>query len=86
LVGSARWVGTLRPRTVATVASCVASVAVLPVTTASILYAQGDADALVREVRERGVDVLAVEELTPSAVQRLREAELERPSSRGTGT
>jgi endonuclease/exonuclease/phosphatase (EEP) superfamily protein YafD len=53
------------------------------VMTVNILYGQGDADALVREVRERGVDVLVLEELTPSAVQRLREAGLEQllPSS-----
>jgi endonuclease/exonuclease/phosphatase family metal-dependent hydrolase len=49
----------------------------LTVMTANILYGQGDADALVREVRERGVDVLVVEELTPDAVQRLRVAGLE---------
>src|SRR3954454_9184207 len=49
----------------------------LTVMTANILFGQADADALVREVRERRVDVLFVEELTPSAVQRLREAGLE---------
>ena len=55
----------------------------LTVMTANILFGQADADALVREVRERRVDVLAVEELTPSAVQRLQEAGLEQllPSS-----
>jgi endonuclease/exonuclease/phosphatase (EEP) superfamily protein YafD len=49
----------------------------LTVMTANILFGQADADALVREVRERRVDVLFVEELTPSATQRLREAGLE---------
>jgi hypothetical protein len=46
----------------------------LTVMTANILFGRADADALVREVRERGVDVLAVEELTPAAVERLRDA------------
>jgi hypothetical protein len=35
--------------------------------TANILFGRADAEALVREVEQRGVDVLAVEELTPQA-------------------
>ncbi len=66
----------------------------LIVMTANILYGQADANALVREVRERRVDVLVVEELTPSAVERLREAGLEQllpssvlaPASEAAGT
>jgi endonuclease/exonuclease/phosphatase (EEP) superfamily protein YafD len=55
----------------------------LTVMTANVYLGQANADALVREVRERHVDVLAVEELTPDAVQRLRDAGLEQvlPSS-----
>ena len=66
----------------------------LIVMTANLLYGQADANALVREVRDRRVDVLVVEELTPSAVERLREAGLEQllpssvlaPASEAAGT
>ncbi len=66
----------------------------MTVMTANILFGRADADALVREVEQRGVDVLAVEELTPRAVARLRAAGLERvlphsvlsPASGAAGT
>lgn len=49
----------------------------LTVMQANILFGTADADSLVREVRERDVDVLTVEELTPESVARLRAAGLE---------
>jgi len=66
----------------------------LTVMTANILFGRADAGALVREVERRGVDVLAVQELTPAAVERLRAAGLEKvlphsvvsPASGAAGT
>jgi endonuclease/exonuclease/phosphatase (EEP) superfamily protein YafD len=49
----------------------------LTVLTANLYFGRADADALVKQVRDRGVDVLAVEELTDEAVSRLRAAGLE---------
>ena len=50
----------------------------LVVMTANLRFGQADAEALVRLVREQRVDVLATQELTPGAVERLRAAGLER--------
>jgi endonuclease/exonuclease/phosphatase family metal-dependent hydrolase len=54
------------------------------VLTSNLLYGQANPAALVRMVRDRDVDVLAVQELTPQAVDRLRAAGLEQllPHSR----
>lgn len=49
----------------------------LTVLTANLYFGRADAQALVRQVRDRHVDVLAVEELTPEAVVRLQAAGLE---------
>ncbi|KAA0023189.1 endonuclease/exonuclease/phosphatase family protein [Antrihabitans cavernicola] len=49
----------------------------LTVMQSNILFGTADADAMVREVRERRVDVLTVEELTPEAVARLGAAGLD---------
>ena len=50
----------------------------LRVATANLLFGQADPEAVVRMVREGSLDMLAVEELTPSAVDALREAGIER--------
>jgi len=47
------------------------------VMTANMLFGEADADAVVGLVREHGVDLLSVQELTPGAVGRLRAAGLE---------
>ena len=52
--------------------------AALTAMTANMRLGLGDADALVRLVTEKKVDVLAVEELTPDLVARLREAGLDK--------
>lgn len=49
----------------------------LTVATSNLLFGQADADAVVAMVRERDVDVLAVQELTPEAVTALRAAGIE---------
>lgn len=49
----------------------------LAVMTANLRFGLADADAVVKLVREHRVDVLATEELTADAVQRLRTAGLE---------
>lgn len=46
----------------------------LTVMSANLQYGAGDADALMRLVRERDVDVLSLQELTPDAVARLDHA------------
>jgi endonuclease/exonuclease/phosphatase (EEP) superfamily protein YafD len=51
---------------------------VLTVLTANLRFGQADAAAVVRMVRDDHVDVLATEELTPEAVERLRAAGLEK--------
>ncbi|MFE6864606.1 protein kinase [Nocardia sp. NPDC057668] len=43
----------------------------------NILFGHADADAIVREVRENGVEVLTLAELTPEALARLQAAGLE---------
>jgi endonuclease/exonuclease/phosphatase (EEP) superfamily protein YafD len=50
---------------------------VFTVASANLTYGGADADEVVTLVRERGIDVLAVQELTPDAVERLRAAGLE---------
>lgn len=50
---------------------------VLTVASANLTYGHADADEVVTMVRDRGIDVLAVQELTPDAVERLRAAGLE---------
>jgi endonuclease/exonuclease/phosphatase (EEP) superfamily protein YafD len=51
--------------------------AVLRIASANLLLGQADADAVVTMVREREIHVLAVQELTPDAADRLREAGLD---------
>ena len=48
----------------------------LTVMTSNILFGRGDATAVVNLVRENNVDLLAVQELTPDAAIRLRDAGL----------
>ncbi|MCW2867707.1 MAG: hypothetical protein JWR20_1895 [Marmoricola sp.] len=48
------------------------------VLTANLEFGQGDPAAVVRAVRRFGVDVAVLEEVTPSSLQRLRAAGLER--------
>ncbi len=50
---------------------------VLTVASANLLLGQADADAVVTMVGEHEIDVLAVQELTPDAVERLRAAGLD---------
>jgi endonuclease/exonuclease/phosphatase (EEP) superfamily protein YafD len=50
----------------------------LTVLNANLLYGEADPAAIVALVRERRVDVLATEELTPEQVQRLTDAGLDR--------
>ncbi|MCB2412965.1 endonuclease/exonuclease/phosphatase family protein [Demequina sp. TTPB684] len=50
---------------------------VLTVATLNLEYGQADADAVVRLVEDRSVDVLAVQELTPGVAADLRAAGLE---------
>jgi endonuclease/exonuclease/phosphatase (EEP) superfamily protein YafD len=67
---------------------------VLRVATANLKYGSGDAASIVALVRDHDVDVLALEELTPDAVQRLHDAGLDdllpynvaRPDPSFTGT
>lgn len=47
---------------------------VLTVATINLAYGHADADAVARLVEDHAVDVLAVEELTPAAVEALRDA------------
>jgi endonuclease/exonuclease/phosphatase (EEP) superfamily protein YafD len=66
----------------------------LTVMQANIWLGNADADSLVRQIRDRGVDVLTVNELTPEAVDRLVAAGIEStlpfsflmPGSGGEGT
>ena len=67
----------------------------LVVMTSNLYFGRASAAAVVRAVRERRVDVLGVEELTPAAVERLRAAGIEQlmpysvleaaPTSTGAG-
>lgn len=67
----------------------------LTVMTANLQYGRGDVERVVATVRERRVDVLGVQELTPESLDLLRRAGLERvlphsyvqpgPSATGTG-
>ena len=50
---------------------------VLRVATINLTFGQADADAVVRLVVDRSIDVLALQELTPRAVEALREAGLD---------
>jgi len=54
----------------------VAAGAALTVMTSNILVGRGDCDTVVGLVEERNVDLLAMQELTPDAVMRLRDAGL----------
>ncbi|WP_291377796.1 endonuclease/exonuclease/phosphatase family protein [Demequina sp.] len=77
------------------VAAPAAGDTVLTVATLNLEYGEADADAVVRLVEDYSVDVLAVQELTPAAVTRLRDAGLEEvlpqavlapePGFKGTG-
>jgi endonuclease/exonuclease/phosphatase (EEP) superfamily protein YafD len=59
------------------VASPAAGETVVTIATANLEYGEADADAVVQLVEEYSVDVLAGQELTPSAVKALREAGLD---------
>lgn len=54
-----------------------AAAPVISVLTANTLHGRADPDALVATVRERDVDVLAVQELTPQSIDRLTAAGLD---------
>lgn len=76
-------------------ASADSAAPVLTVMTSNLQYGQGDPRAVVRLVRERRVDVLSLQELTPAAVSRLERAGLRgelpgrildtRPGAAGSG-
>jgi endonuclease/exonuclease/phosphatase (EEP) superfamily protein YafD len=81
--------GRVAPGIVAAVATVVLALAVLPravprrsavggrklrVLSANLLNGKADADALVALAREQRIEILAVQELTPEAVERLDEA------------
>jgi endonuclease/exonuclease/phosphatase (EEP) superfamily protein YafD len=50
----------------------------LTLMTANLMLGEADPEAVVELVRDEGVDVLSVQELTPEAVARLRRAHLDR--------
>lgn len=57
----------------------------LTVMTANLKYGAGDAGDVVGAVRQRGVDVLVLEEVTPASLQRLTGAGLQRRLPRSEG-